>query len=264
MPDIRDLMRADPVVVSSDTSLVSCALHLVRHPEWRMLIARDGDAGTVEGVVDDIAVFGNGVMLKDGLWFAFEPEGPDVAGTVAIEVPMVEGSEPAGTALRELGGRSAIIVLDEGEVVGLVTEHDVLSIAPSILREEQRVDETASRPVISVSSSTTAQQALQRMGDARIRHLVVVDDGELTGVVSLRDVVAGWVGPETPLERLLTKDPFTLLLGTSLRTAAGQMAERDVGCMPVLDGEGELVAILTRADIVSALAAASDDEDLFA
>ena len=32
----------------------------------------------------------------------------------------------------------------------------------------------------------------------------------------------------------------------------------------VLDGEGELVAILTRADIVSALAAASDDEDLFA
>lgn len=262
MPDIRDLMRADPVVVPSDTPLVSCALHLVRHPEWRMVIALDGDS--IKGVVDDIAVFGNGVMLKDGLWFAFEPEGPDVAGTVAIEVPMVEASEAAGTALRELGGHSALIVVDDGTVAGLVTEHDVMAMAPSILREGQRVDETASSPVISVSSSTTAQQALQRMGEARIRHLAVVDDGTLTGVVSLRDVVAGWVSADTPLERVLTRDPFTLLLGTSLRTAAGQMAERDVGCMPVLDGEGELVAILTRADIVATLAAASDDEDLFA
>ncbi len=55
-----------------------------------------------------------------------------------------------------------------------------------------------------------------------------------------------------------------LHIGTSLRTAAGHMAERDIGCMPVLDGEGELVAILTRADIVATLAADSDDEDLFA
>jgi CBS domain-containing protein len=42
------------------------------------------------------------------------------------------------------------------------------------------------------------------------------------------------------------------------------MAERDVGCLPVVNGTGDLVAILTRSDIVESLAAASDDEDLFA
>jgi len=261
MPEIRDLMRPSPVVVPSDTPLVLCARRLLDHPSWRMLVVVDD--GRVEGLVDDIAVFGNGVLLEEGLWFAFEPDGPDQAGTVARPAPTVESSDPAGTALRALQGQPGVVVVEDGAVVGLLTEHDLMGKASTVLLGSRTVDETGSRPVISVPSDTTARAALQRMGDARIRHLAVVDD-ELVGVVSLRDVVAGWVSPEMPVRRVVSRDPHSVLLGTSQASAATTMAERDIGCLPVLDGDRALVAILTRSDIVDALAASSDDEDLFA
>ena len=186
-----------------------------------------------------------------------------MAGTVARAVPVVEASTPAGTALKQLAGHTARIVVDDGEVVGVVSEHDLMALAPSVIAADRRVDETASRPVLSVSSGTPARDALQKMGQARVRHLVVMDD-RLVGVVTLRDVVAGWVTPDTPVDRVSTDDPLTALLGTSLRTAATLMAERDVGCLPVVDARGGVVAVLTRSDIVAEVAAASDDEDLFA
>jgi len=260
MPEIRDLMRSAPVVISADTDLVMCARHLLDHPDWRMLVVVDD--GEVKGLVDDMAVFCNGVMLEDGLWFAFEPDGPDIAGTIARPAPVVDASEPAGNALRQLKGQTALIVVEDGEVVGLLTEHDVMALAPSMLTADRRVDETASRPVLSVRSNTTARTALQKMGDARVRHLAVIDDA-LLGVVSLRDVLAGWVSPAMPMRQVLSSDPRSVLLGTSLHTAATTMAEHDVGCLPVVDAMGKVVAILTRTDIVGEIASASDDEELF-
>jgi CBS domain-containing protein len=203
-------------------------------------------------------------MLADGLWFAFEPEGPDVAGTVARPVPLVDGSTSAGVALRQMRGHTGLVITEEGEVVGLLAEHDVMALAPTMLPADRRVDETASHPVTSVPGTASSRAALQKMGEGRMRHLAVVDDGALVGVVSLRDVVAGWVGPDARIRDVCTADPLTIPLGTSLRTAASLMAERDVGCLPVVNGTGDLVAILTRSDIVESLAAASDDEDLFA
>jgi CBS domain-containing protein len=261
MLEIRDLSQAAPVVVPADTTLITCAHHLLAHPDWRMLVAVDD--GEVKGLVDDMAVFGLGVMLKDGLWYAFETEGPDIAGTVARPAPVVEASTPAGTALRRLKGQSALVLVEKGEVVGLITENDVMHVAPAVIPADRRVDESASRPVISVPSDTSAQSALQTMGEHRVRHLAIVDDGVLKGVATLRDVVAGWVTPHTDVERVMASAPLTVALGTSLKDAATLMAERDVGCLPVVDGDGQAVAILTRSDIVSALADTSDDEDLF-
>jgi len=261
MPELRELMRPSPVVVASDTPLVVCAKRLLDHPSWRMLVAVDDDE--VKGLVDDIAVFGNGVLLEEGLWFAFEPDGPDVAGTVARPAPVVDADTPVGVALRQLKGETGVVVVDGGAVAGLLTEHDLVAKAPALLLGSRLVDETGSRPVITVPSSTTARAALQRMGDHRVRHLVVVDDA-LKGVVSLRDVVAGWVSPEMPLTRVLSSDPRTVPLGTSLQSAATLMAEDDIGCLPVVDRDGDVVAILTRSDIVEAVAAAADDEELFA
>ena len=262
MPDLRDLMRPSPVVVPADTPLVVCARRLLEHPSWRMLVAIE-EGGAVKGLVDDIAVFGNGVLLQEGLWFAFEPDGPDIAGTVARPAPVMSSDTPAGNALRALRGETGVVITEDGQVVGILTEHDLVAQAPTLLPDGRLVDETASRPVISVPSTTSARAALQKMGDHRVRHLLVIDD-ELEGVVSLRDVVAGWVSPEMPLSRILSGDPRVIPLGTSLHTAASQMAESDIGCLPVTDRDGAVYAILTRSDIVEVLAASSDDEELFA
>lgn len=103
---------------------------------------------------------------------------------------------------------------------------------------------------------------VMRMG--RVRHVLVVDeDGELVGVVSQRDLFLGGLlralgygsrAKEHALDTLRVKDAMKTELvttspDTSLESAARLMAEKKIGCLPVLEA-GRLVGILTEGDFV--------------
>jgi CBS domain-containing membrane protein len=113
---------------------------------------------------------------------------------------------------------------------------------------------------------------VMRLG--RIRHMPVIDeDGELTGIVSQRDMLHGALasvlgygtrGRTKLLQSLLVKevmtgDPTTTTPDTSLRDAAKIMTRQKIGCLPVVDG-GKLVGILTESDFVFAFINGSDAE----
>ena len=87
----------------------------------------------------------------------------------------------------------AVIVRDEGnEMDGILSERD-------IVRELGRsgsgcltnsVSELMTSNVKSCSPIDTTQQVMQMMSDGRFRHMPVMDDGKLVGVISIGDVVA--------------------------------------------------------------------------
>jgi CBS domain-containing protein len=85
----------------------------------------------------------------------------------------------------------AVPVVRDGEVLGIMSERDVVhslrSDGAAIL--EWPVERVMTRPVITVSSSITPLQGLSLMTQRRIRHLPVVDNGELVGFVSIGDLV---------------------------------------------------------------------------
>jgi CBS domain-containing protein len=97
-------------------------------------------------------------------------------------------------AARELEARKvgALIVVDaSGRLVGVFSERD-------LVREvgqrggaclSDRVALAMSRGVITASPDETVDEGLGRMTDRRIRHLPVVEDGRLVGVVSIGDLV---------------------------------------------------------------------------
>jgi CBS domain-containing protein len=91
----------------------------------------------------------------------------------------------------------------------------------------------------------------------------VIDDGELVGIVSQRDLFHsgllkalgyGARAAHKARESLLVKEAMTSEVittspNTALAAAARQMLEHKIGCLVVLDG-GKLVGILTEADFV--------------
>ncbi len=86
---------------------------------------------------------------------------------------------------------SCALVVRGSDVVGIVTEWDVLElVAGEGTPEETTVEEAMSRPVITVDADNSLAEAASTMASQDVRNLVVEDDGELLGVVTQRDVIA--------------------------------------------------------------------------
>lgn len=96
-------------------------------------------------------------------------------------------------AVRRLGEKriGALPVVEDGRIVGMISERDVIYS----LREHGRdaldgpVAKIMSSPAITVDSQTDVLTALALITERRIRHLPVVDGGEIRGIVSIGDLV---------------------------------------------------------------------------
>lgn len=80
-------------------------------------------------------------------------------------------------------------VVDAGRLVGILTERDVMrAVARGLIPWSTRVSEIMTHDPATASPATTPGQALSRMLNGGFRHLPVVQDGALVGIVSLRDL----------------------------------------------------------------------------
>src|SRR5439155_25810660 len=78
-----------------------------------------------------------------------------------------------------------------GEIVGIVTERDYLRRAALEGRadKETAVREIMSSPLVVATPETKVDECMALMTDRRIRHVPVVDGGEVVGLVSIGDIV---------------------------------------------------------------------------
>jgi CBS domain-containing protein len=86
----------------------------------------------------------------------------------------------------------AVVVKDYGRLIGILTERDLLkAMAARVHTSEARVRQWMTEDPVTAPADMDVEQAAKVMLDSGFRHLPVVDeDGQVTGVVSLRRVVA--------------------------------------------------------------------------
>lgn len=112
-------------------------------------------------------------------------------------------------------------------------------------------------PVVA-SEGMTIDELQQLMTRHDIRHLPVVRDQQVVGIISDRDVrlVAGLTAAEKYQVRasdLMALDPFMVQAGTPLEDVAQAMIERRIGSVIVNDAQGLLLGIFTATDALKAL-----------
>jgi acetoin utilization protein AcuB len=120
-----------------------------------------------------------------------------------------------------------------------------------------RVRDVMTADPIVVEPAVTVGAAYSMMKSMGFRHLPVVRDGELVGIISTNDIGRlGGVLPEIAersVSELMTPDPITIGEDEPVEAAAATMALRKVNCLPV-STKGRLVGIVTTYDLLDALA----------
>ena len=116
---------------------------------------------------------------------------------------------------------------------------------------------------VTLGRNETLDLAESIMSLGRIRHMPVVDDGQIVGIVSQRDlfrsalITALGFGRKTTsaliktiqIKEVMTEHVITISPDASVKEAARLMIDKKIGCLPVVEGQ-KLIGLLTETDIL--------------
>ena len=109
----------------------------------------------------------------------------------------VTKGETLGTAAKRLAEEEigALVVFEPGGLVGVLSERDLVrAIADASDLEEIRVCEYMTDAPILIDQEAPVEEAATKMNEAAVRHLVVTENSDVCGVVSIRDVLVSLGG----------------------------------------------------------------------
>jgi CBS domain-containing protein len=130
-----------------------------------------------------------------------------------------------------------------------------------------KVADLMTKEVLTVGRNDVLTLADDIMKTKRIRHLPVLENGRLVGIMTQRDLFhaglsnAMGFGEKARKDFLVTvavkevmnDEVVTIEPGADVKEAARKMIEHKVGCLPVLDG-GKLVGLITETDLLRVVA----------
>lgn len=273
-----ELMTRAPLTLPPEASLDRAWALIERHG-FRHLPVTEGD--DLLGILSDRDLdLATGHLPGDQR--DHDAEGRSVATPIAVEqlmrtpvrtiAPEVAAEEAAAILLEERIG--AVPVLRDGHLIGILTESDLIAELASGCSDgrlgcvcERPVFDFMQRSPTTIGPEATLDEALERCRQARVRHLPLVQEGRVRGIVSdrdlrralglwcVRDSIAqseGRMNAEPPaLTEVASRYVVQVEPELACWRAAQLMLAHGIGALPVVD-EDWLDGILTRTDLLRA------------
>jgi CBS domain-containing protein len=134
------------------------------------------------------------------------------------------------------------------------------------VKADTPVEQVMQREFASVRSDERLDFVDDVMALGRVRHMPVVDDGKLVGVVSQRDLLAASLSRVLDFDRqerrtflrsidvreVMAARPITAAPQTPLAEAAALMLRHKIGCLPIVGPGGEAIGLVTETDLLRA------------
>jgi CBS domain-containing protein len=121
-----------------------------------------------------------------------------ILDTKGHQVQSVEPDAKLSAAIKILSERriGAVLVLNQGRIEGILSERDIVRVlgerGAAVLDEPVSV--TMTRKVVSCREKDTLSEIMETMTRGKFRHLPVVEDNKVVGLISIGDVVKWRVG----------------------------------------------------------------------
>ena len=157
---------------------------------------------------------------------------------------------------------SCIVVADNGNVTGILTETDFLKRVAEREKDFDRIKvrEIMSAPVESISPNLSVPDAVRIMEDKHIKRLPILEKKRLVGIITQTDLVrvVTFYGRWKDVEEIMSRDVAGIQSKATIVEAAEIMTRRKISCIVVLEGD-EVVGVVTERDLLERVVALQKD-----
>ncbi len=187
---VDQIMTSPLLTIAPDRPMLD-ASHLMETNHVRYLCASDKDE--IVGIISmrDLARYfvdseGGPIHDLDNVYRPLSVLMHQSLETIASERTVLEAAQTM--AEKRIG---SLLVMEAGEMVGIVTETDVVrkGIASPLPANSTNVGAVMNYPLIQIDINRTVRDASRLMAEERIRHLAVTEDNKVVGILSVRDLV---------------------------------------------------------------------------
>ncbi|MGB2862025.1 MAG: CBS domain-containing protein [Sedimentisphaerales bacterium] len=203
------------------------------------------------------AIASDGLIISSWTWL-------NVGDVMSNEVATICPDEIVISAAKIMSDKkiSCLVVMDQGNVAGIITETDVLRRVGDKGKDIYRtkLDRIMSSPVESVPSDLSVLEASKIMGVKHIKRLPILKDEKLVGIVTQTDLVRALTsfGLWRDISEIMSRDISGIQRNASVAEAAEMMTSRKISCIIVMDGD-DVVGVLTEKDLLGRVVALQRD-----
>jgi len=130
-----------------------------------------------------------------------------------------------------------------------------------------KVEDIMNTDVVTIGMDVRLRTVQEMFNKRKFHHILVIEDNELLGVVSDRDILKELspfidTSSERPQDRstldrrmhqIMTRKPITAEKETTIEEAADIFIKENISCLPILSSQKKIIGIITRKDILKQL-----------
>ncbi len=115
----------------------------------------------------------------------------DIMSTNPIIIKKTEKVSRAAALMKEAGVGSLVVLDENGELEGIVTEMDIVfkTVADGLDPNKVKVVDIMSSPVVTISGKKYIRDAAEMMAKLHVRRLPVIRDGKMIGIITENDII---------------------------------------------------------------------------
>jgi PAS domain S-box-containing protein len=202
-------------------------------------------------------IVSDGLVISSWAWLS-------VADAMSKEVATISSEEIVISAAKIMSDRkiSCLVIMDSGNVAGIVTETDVLRKVGNKSKNLYltKLGQIMSSPVESVNSDVSVLEASKTMSRKHIKRLPVMEGSKLVGIVTQTDLVRALTsyGLWRDVSEIMSRNVAGVQKDASVAEAAEIMTSRGISCILVMDGD-DVAGVLTEKDLLGRVVALRKD-----
>ena len=256
---IKNLMSEDIITIDKDQNLSDALKLLRKHNVSRLPVTNNKE---LVGIISerDIAA-----KLGSSKYESMPASRLHISSVMVKDVFTVPETMQLGEVAKLMldNGIGSVPVMCEDKMVGIVSKADFVTLAVGIAFDKITVKEIMTKDLIVVSPTERLVHARRQMMEGHVGRLPVVDDGNLVGMLTSKDLMRAFIDfrkhvpekyqksqiKEVLIEDIMSSNPIFTSKDATISEVAKIMIETGYNGLPVVD-DNKVVGIITQTDIL--------------